>query len=303
MMLCISRLLPRTPLFGRFAPHMLHRGARPGFLFRFHSGISNNLPGVAFKVNSAGGNMIPKLSEVGEKATVEYRGFFVDEKGDRVSPWHDLPYKCGETGLYYMVVEIPRHTTAKMEIATQLEHNPIKQDLMKDGSLRYLDCPYYWNYGAIPQTWEEPVEHSKEDPLLGGLTLVGDNDPVDAVDVSQTTLECGAVAKVKVVGGLGLVDEGEIDWKIFVVREDDPHFDKINDLDDIDVYYPGTTTGVREFCRWYKTPKGKPLNKFLPEKNFISRAEAVDVLEATHQAYLKLRAGQADKGKLWLPDA
>ena len=59
-----------------------------------------------------------------------------------------------------MVVEVPRWLNAKMEIATKDPLNPIKQDVKK-GKLRYVANlfpykGYIWNYGAIPQTWEDP---------------------------------------------------------------------------------------------------------------------------------------------------
>ena len=68
-----------------------------------------------------------------------------------------------------MVVEVPRWTNAKMEVATKEKMNPIKQDIKK-GALRYVanvypQRGYPWNYGCIPQTWENPKhidENTKE---------------------------------------------------------------------------------------------------------------------------------------------
>ena len=56
-----------------------------------------------------------------------------------------------------------------MEIATKEKMNPIKQDVKK-GNLRYVanvypQHGYPWNYGCIPQTWENPKhidENTKE---------------------------------------------------------------------------------------------------------------------------------------------
>ena len=45
------------------------------------------------------------------------------------------------------------------QIDTKGEHNPIMQDTKK-GKLRNYHGPLFWNYGAIPQTWEDPnVKH------------------------------------------------------------------------------------------------------------------------------------------------
>ena len=59
--------------------------------------------------------------------------------------------------VFNMVVEVPRWTNSKMEIATQEKLNPIKQDVKK-GKLRYVANTYpykgyIWNYGAIPQVY------------------------------------------------------------------------------------------------------------------------------------------------------
>jgi inorganic pyrophosphatase len=45
--------------------------------------------------------------------------------------------------------------------------NPLKQDIKK-GALRFYPYPIKWNYGMIPQTWEDP-EHSHPD--LEGVTV------------------------------------------------------------------------------------------------------------------------------------
>ena len=47
---------------------------------------------------------------------------------------------------------------AKMEICTTEVASPIKQDVKK-GKLRDYNMPINWNYGALPQTWEQP-EHT-----------------------------------------------------------------------------------------------------------------------------------------------
>ena len=62
-----------------------------------------------------------------------------------------------------------------MEIATGEPFNPIKQDT-KNGKLReYTWGDMMFNYGAMPQTWEDP-EHITE-----GTGCKGDNDPIDVV--------------------------------------------------------------------------------------------------------------------------
>jgi hypothetical protein len=84
-------------------------------------------------------------SEVGEVATESFRLQF-KEDDTVISPWHDIPL-MGDNGGYNMVVEIPKMTRAKMEVATKEESNPIAQDIKK-GKLRDYHGPIFWNYGA-----------------------------------------------------------------------------------------------------------------------------------------------------------
>eukprot|EP00920_Eleutheroschizon_duboscqi_P039062 GHVT01093954.1.p1 GENE.GHVT01093954.1~~GHVT01093954.1.p1 ORF type:complete len:402 (+),score=58.10 GHVT01093954.1:250-1455(+) len=204
----------------------------------------------------------------------------------QISPWHDVPLYASN-GLLSMVVEIPKFATAKMEINTKLPGNPIIQDI-KNGALRHYRGPIYWNYGALPQTWENPddppgalLDMSNEEQQTkstsgknpkGGSSISrqdassalevprkaasqestknvvplnpkGDNDPLDVVEVGAKIIAFGAIVKVKALGGLCLIDEGEIDWKIIAIQEGDPNFDAINNLDDLDKFYPATVQG------------------------------------------------------------
>ena len=75
-----------------------------------------------------------------------------------------------------MVVEIPRWSNAKMEIATKEALNPIKQDVKK-GKLRYVKNffphhGYIWNYGALPQTWEDPTHRTRTQGSMETMILL-----------------------------------------------------------------------------------------------------------------------------------
>ena len=65
-----------------------------------------------------------------------------------------------------------------------------------------------FNYGAFPQTWEDP---SHVTPDTG---CAGDNDPIDACEIGTKMYRTGSVVKVKVLGCLAMIDDGETDWKV-----------------------------------------------------------------------------------------
>jgi inorganic pyrophosphatase len=75
---------------------------------------------------------------------------------------------------------------------------------------------YPWNYGAFPQTFSDP---SSPDPAT---KINGDGDPIDVIDVGKYTHKIGDIIRVKVVGALALIDEGETDWKILTINVLDP---------------------------------------------------------------------------------
>uniref|UniRef100_A0A673GZ03 inorganic diphosphatase n=1 Tax=Sinocyclocheilus rhinocerous TaxID=307959 RepID=A0A673GZ03_9TELE len=130
--------------------------------------------------------------------------------------------------IFHAVVEVPRWTNAKMEIATKDPLIPLKQDLKK-GNLRYVSNVfphkgYIWNYGAIPQTWEDPGHRD------GDTGCCGDNDPIDVCDIGSKVCSRGEVIRVKVLGTLALIDEGETDWKVIVINVEDPEKPHCNSL-------------------------------------------------------------------------
>eukprot|EP00037_Helgoeca_nana_P000505 m.21979 g.21979 ORF g.21979 m.21979 type:complete len:271 (+) comp10605_c0_seq1:20-832(+) len=213
-------------------------------------------------------------------------GGYRNSDGEAASPWHSIPLFANKVaGTLNFVNEIPRYTTAKMEVATSTPHNPIVQDSNKDGSPRYYHGPLYWNYGCLPQTWEDPRLASEE---CGGV--LGDNDPLDVVEIGSRTIGMGEVQEVKAIGVFSMIDSGELDWKVLAIAVDDPLADQINDVDDIENVMPGTVAGIREWFRWYKTPDGKALNAFGHGEVALSRDKAYEVIDETHQHWVDLQA-------------
>lgn len=153
---------------------------------------------------------------------------FAENQNGPISPLHDIPlYADPAKKIVNMVVEVPRWTNAKMEVnhnnketnERQVKEitffhqitmkeilNPIKQDIKKGKPRFVANCfphhGYIWNYGALPQTWENP-EHLSE-----GTGCKGDNDPIDALEIGYRVAKRGEVLQVKVLGTVALIDEG-----------------------------------------------------------------------------------------------
>lgn len=206
------------------------------------------------------------------------------------SAWHDVPLSSGLDGANPLVLsyvnEVPRGTTAKMEMAAEEEGNPVRQDENADGSLRhfrYGPCPF--NYGYLPQTFEDPESRWEG--------LAGDGDPIDVVEVSEHPMAVGEVGEVLVLGLLGLVDQGEMDWKVLAVNVENPWLrrpagaTRAVGADDITA---GVCETVRDWFENYKTADGKPRNEFLPAPGggvYFDAARAVEVVAEGHAAWLR----------------
>ncbi|XP_052586502.1 inorganic pyrophosphatase 2, mitochondrial isoform X2 [Peromyscus californicus insignis] len=169
--------------------------------------------------------------------------------------------------LFNMVVEIPRWTNAKMEIATEEPLNPIKQD-EKNGKLRYIPNifphkGYIWNYGAFPQV-----------------------------------LSRGDVIHVKILGVLALIDEGATDWKIIAINVNDPEAEKFHDIDDVKKFKPGYLEATLNWLRLYKVPDGKPENKFAFNGEFRNKAFALEVVNSAHECWKAMLMKKRDRGTI-----
>ena len=48
---------------------------------------------------------------------------------------------------------------------------------------------------------------------------MGDNDPLDLVDMTNRDMKMFEIPNMKIIGSLCMIDEGELDWKILAVEE------------------------------------------------------------------------------------
>lgn len=235
------------------------------------------------------------IEERGPANSLEYRIFYKQD-GKYISPFHDIPMSSA-AGTFNMVVEVPRWTNAKMEIDTAGAMNPIKQDVKK-GKLRYVaNCfpykGYIWNYGCVPQTWEHP---KIKDAHTG---YFGDNDPIDVCEIGTKVQKRGAVIKVKVLGVLAMIDEGETDWKVVCIDVDDENADKINNLVDLEKVKPGILDATRQWFKIYKVPDGKPFNEFAWDGKYEGPEFATKIINETHEHWADAIKGNVESKLSW----
>ena len=173
-----------------------------------------------------------------------------------------------------------------------------------------------FNYGMLPQTWEDP---SHIDP---DANAKGDGDPVDAVEFGARQMASGSVAPVRVLGVLGMIDDGEADWKVrapgrgtarlvvglclrtacappaqvLVLRLDDPLAATVHDVAGLELALPGAVSALREWLRVYKVAEGKPVNSFCLEEKAMPPAFAEAVIARTHTDWAAAHASKRNAG-------
>lgn len=237
-----------------------------------------------------------ELVETGTKGTLDYKMNF-QCKGKDISPWHEIPlYSNKEKTAVTFICEIPKNTAEKFEISRTVKNNPIIQDTTKDGKPRSYQWPQdkprmLWNYGALPQTWEDPSHKEKDIEYPAGEHPGGDNDPIDAIMISDRVMGTGELCSVKVLGVLALIDDNETDWKLIVVDENDTEFKNINTLAELQTVKDGEyATQIQEMSNWlrdYKTISKKRVNHIHWDGRPRDENYAMQKVRLTHELWAK----------------
>eukprot|EP01060_Flectonema_neradi_P017533 TRINITY_DN243_c3_g3_i1.p1 TRINITY_DN243_c3_g3~~TRINITY_DN243_c3_g3_i1.p1 ORF type:complete len:1091 (+),score=300.03 TRINITY_DN243_c3_g3_i1:44-3316(+) len=218
--------------------------------------------------------------------------YFKNAEGKRISPWHDIPLK--EENRYNMVVEFPKGTNSKFEVIKELPHNPIKQDVKKGLPRYYSYGMAFFNNGMFPQTWEDSSLKDAEGNM-------GDNDPLDVMEVGSQCFPMGSIVPVKILGSLALVDTDETDHKIIAIAYSDPDVDKINDIESLAaVKGAALPDRLKNWLKYYKTtdkkdPDAATPNSFLGSGEYISAEESIKTIEHTHGRWTALTGGTLEK--------
>lgn len=143
---------------------------------------------------------------------------------------HDL--KPGESGNITTIIEINKGSKNKYEIdkATGL--------IALDRAM-HTSQDYPFDYGFVPQTlWE-------------------DGDALDVVLLTTYPLFPGVMVRVRPVAIINMIDSGESDAKIVAVPAEDPRFDNIKDLSDVNKH---TIKEIEHFFLTYKQIQKKTVS-------------------------------------------
>jgi len=142
----------------------------------------------------------------------------------------------------------------------------------------------FFNYGFIPQTWEDPSVKSVEG---NG----GDNDPLDVMEIGSGPISMGSTTPCRVLGSLELIDEGETDHKVICIALTDPDQARIRSMYDLERIKPGTVDRLVHWLKYYKTSDGKGANRLASETP-TTQHEAMQIIQDTHKRWNMLCDGE-----------
>jgi inorganic pyrophosphatase len=167
--------------------------------------------------------------------------------------WHDLSTGKNIPETINVIIENPRGSKNKYEI--DKETGIIKLDRAMKTS---QDFPF--DYGFAPRTlWE-------------------DGDALDVVVLTTYPLDPGILVEVRPVGLAKMVDCGESDDKIISVPKNDPRWEDVQDLSDIN---PHTLKEIKHFFETYKSIE----NKVVEIKGFENKEKSFEAVEKSIKLY------------------
>lgn len=154
------------------------------------------------------------------------------------------------------IIEIPKNSQNKYEI--DKETGAIMLD-------RVLYSPYHYpfDYGFVPET------------------LCADGDALDVFIIGGDPVPVGCVVRARIVGMMDMIDSGEEDNKLIAVQEDNPRFDEVKELEDIQKFMPHTLKEIAHLMETYKHLQGKVVTVGA----WHNRAKAIEEVKKSQEAY------------------
>ncbi len=190
-------------------------------------------------------------------------------------PWHGIALQAQSQSYVNVFIEIVPTDTVKYE-------------LDKSSGYLCIDRPQKFSnyvpalYGFIPRTYctDRVAAFACEKTGLQGLK--GDGDPLDICVLSEKPITHGdLLLQAKPIGGLRMIDNGEVDDKIIAVLKDDAIYGTFEDIEDC----PSKILArLKHYFLTYKDIPGEGERK-IKIHGMYNRKEALHVIDLAAQDY------------------
>jgi inorganic pyrophosphatase len=164
---------------------------------------------------------------------------------------HDI--SSGSADEMNVIVEIPKFSKNKYEIDKET-------GLIALDRVMHSAQDYPFDYGFVPQT------------------LFDDGDALDVVLITTHPLAPGILVKARPVAIMEMVDGGERDDKVVAVPVDDPRFENVRDINDLNPHFQ------KEMTHFFETYK-KVQNKEVSVGTWHGAEEAKKAFEKSRELY------------------
>lgn len=165
--------------------------------------------------------------------------------------WHEI--EPGNKDSMNVIIEINKGSKNKYEVDK-------KTGLIALDRVSYTAQDFPFDYGFVPRS------------------LWHDGDPLDVVLLTTHPLLPGILVKSRPVAIMRMVDSGEGDDKVIAVPVDDPRFEKMQDISDINPHF------LKELEHFYSTYK-KLQNKVVEVTGFEGKKAAEEAFEESLRLY------------------
>jgi len=165
--------------------------------------------------------------------------------------WHDVP--AGNKNQMNVLIEIPRGSKNKFEIDK-------KTGLIALDRVAHTAQDFPFDYGFVPRT------------------LWDDDDALDVIVLTTYPLSPGILVRGRPVGIMNMIDDGESDDKIIAVPVDDPRWNEVKDIKDINKHT------IKEMEHFYSTYK-RLQNKEVSVTGFKNKVKAQEAFERGKKLY------------------
>ncbi len=164
---------------------------------------------------------------------------------------HDI--SSGSADEMNVIVEIPKFSKNKYEVDKET-------GLIALDRVMHSAQDYPFDYGFVPQT------------------LFDDGDALDVVLITTHPLAPGILVKARPVAIMEMIDGGERDDKVVAVPVDDPRFENVRDITDLNPHFQ------KEMTHFFETYK-KVQNKEVSVGSWHGAEEAKKAFEKSRELY------------------
>jgi len=146
--------------------------------------------------------------------------------------WHEVSHGKQVPDEINVIIEINKGSKNKYEIDKET-------GLIALDRVAYTAQDFPFDYGFMPQTYWH------------------DDDPLDVVVLTTYPLLPGILVAARPIAIMAMIDSGERDDKIIAVPKDDPRWEDVRDLDDINKH---TLKEIEHFYATYKKLQNKEVS-------------------------------------------